>query len=128
MLEALASASTVGRENRALLACAVVAGLGGVLGQAAGDGASYATLGVGAGLALLLVLAYLHGRRTTLAFASAGATIRIETRRLTREQVLALVDAAEAAKNARALRLAEHGATGVSGGTGAPRPGMPVAA
>lgn len=109
MLEALASASTAGRENRYLLACAAVAALGGLVLQAAGSGSgTYAPLCIGAGVALLLVLAFVDGRRTMLAFASAGATIRVEARRLTREQVLHLIGTAEAAKNERAFRLASH--------------------
>lgn len=102
MLEELASCAIVQSSNNLLLGLAALCLLIGVLITASSRGDS-GPLAIGFVIALILVLAYFVSRQQVLELASAGATIRTDTKGMKLQAVEQFIDRVEAAKNERYL-------------------------
>ena len=105
MLEELASCSLIKTSQPLLLILAAIVGLIGLLTAGSSrDGAGILILCLV--IAGVLVLAYFLSQQLVVAFASAGATIRINAGRMKLEDAKDFIDTAEQAKNTRYLLLA----------------------
>jgi uncharacterized membrane protein (UPF0136 family) len=103
MLEELASCSMTRASNPALLVLAALCAVLGLLGTAGGREPVFLIAGIVVGG--IFVLAFFVSRHQHLSFASAGATIRVDTQGMKVENMRQIIDAAEAAKNVRYLLL-----------------------
>jgi len=102
MLEELASCAIVQSSNNMLLVLAALClFIGFVIIASSRGGAEPLVLGFV--IALVLVLAYFASRQQVLALASAGTTIRTNTKGMKLQAVKQFMDRVEAAKNERYL-------------------------
>ena len=102
MLEELASIAMVRSSNIALLVLAAVSLLIGFV-VAANDPRMEGALVLGVIVAIVLAVAFFASRRQVLSFASAGATITVNTQDMKLDAVKEFIDRTEAAKNDRFL-------------------------
>ena len=104
MLEELASCAMLRTSFPLFLVLAALCAAGGLLLTVANRGDA-APLGLGLVLALILVVLFLASRQEIVSLASAGATIRVSTRSMKKDESRHFLDATEAAKNERYLLL-----------------------
>ena len=103
MLEELASCSMTQASNPGLLVLAALCFVFSLLGAATTKEPAFLILGIVVGG--IFVFAFLASRHQHLSFASAGATIRVNTQGMKVENMKQIIDTAEAAKNERYLLL-----------------------
>jgi hypothetical protein len=100
MLEELSSCDIIHRSNTSLLIVGILVFLTSVV-----IGFSYTYGFAGILLALIILIAYLYGRKGTISLASPGTPIKFDTSGWSLEEMTHFIDEVESAKNQRYLML-----------------------
>ena len=116
MLDQVASCSLSRTSQPIFLVIAALSVFVGLGSTAANSDSNLLPVGVVAGLVFGLI--YLAGRKQAIAIASSGETFTARTKGMSVEAVREMIDAVEAAKDARSMLLAEARTSAHGAGTG----------